>query len=297
MKKQIFLPVVLLVSSIAAFVLRLLQNQYGFEPDTGLPVPGSPFGLLLPLLLAVLTVVWFLLCRKLPAEFEPGPAFPEAFRTDRSGLLLPIAGVFLLAASGILDVVLSLLSNGSFQDAMTADGMTSVIVMYSTDVLPAGLTPRAVLLLGVLTVLMAGSLFPAAAACFRCGSRELSSEEPVSKGKPFPSNLLLVAPVCLVIRLVLIYRVNSIDPSLSVYYVELLALVFLTMAFYRLSSFAFFSGSTRRFAQYGGAAVVLTFATLADGHGLTTSLFYTGGFLVLLGFLGARFALLRTSNE
>ena len=69
--------------------------------------------------------------------------------------------------------------------------------------------------------------------------------------------MLLVPVVCPVIRLVLVYRVDSIDPVLSDYYLELLALVFLTLGFYRLSSFAFGAGRTDRFALYAGLAVVL----------------------------------------
>ena len=35
MKKQMLLPLLAAVGGAAAFVLRLLQNRTGFEPDTG----------------------------------------------------------------------------------------------------------------------------------------------------------------------------------------------------------------------------------------------------------------------
>ena len=38
----------------AGMSLRLLQNMTGFEPGTGLPIPGSIPGILLPVLLALL---------------------------------------------------------------------------------------------------------------------------------------------------------------------------------------------------------------------------------------------------
>ena len=41
----------------AGFVLRLLQNRTGFEPDTGLPVPGNIPALALPVLLVLAAVV------------------------------------------------------------------------------------------------------------------------------------------------------------------------------------------------------------------------------------------------
>ena len=37
----------------AGMSLRLLQNMTGFEPGTGLPIPGSIPGILLPVLLAL----------------------------------------------------------------------------------------------------------------------------------------------------------------------------------------------------------------------------------------------------
>ena len=101
-------------------------------------------------------------------------------------------------------------------------------------------------------------------------------------------SLLLVPVVCFVIRLVLVYRVDSINPVLSDYYLELLALVFLTLGFYRLSSFAFGAGRNDLFALYAGLAVILCLAELADGFGssqLPITLFHAGGAVTLLGFL------------
>ena len=92
-------------------------------------------------------------------------------------------------------------------------------------------------------------------------------------------------------RLVLTYRVDSVNPSLTMYYVELLALVFMTLGFYRLSSFAFQAGRTRRFGLYAAASLVLCAASLADGSAyLSTLLLYAGGALTLTGFLLLRIA-------
>ena len=87
------------------------------------------------------------------------------------------------------------------------------------------------------------------------------------------------------------YRLDSVNPALSAYYVELLALVFLTLGFYRLSSFAFHAGQLRLYAFYTGAAVVLSMAALADGGPyLSSLLLYAGGASVLMGFLLLRLA-------
>ena len=50
----------------AGMSLRLLQNLTGFEPGTGLPIPGSIPGILLPVLLALSAVMLFRMNSKLP---------------------------------------------------------------------------------------------------------------------------------------------------------------------------------------------------------------------------------------
>ena len=111
--------------------------------------------------------------------------------------------------------------------------------------------------------------------------------------RKLPAAITLIPVGALVIRLVLTYRIDSVNPSLSMYYVELLALVSLTLGFYRLSSFAFQAGQTRRFSLYAGASAVLCIASLADGSAyLSSMLLLAGGGLTLMGFL-----LLRVGNE
>jgi len=81
---------------------------------------------------------------------------------------------------------------------------------------------------------------------------------------------------------------NTVNPSLEEYYVELMALVFLALGFYRLSAFAFRAGRVRVFSVYCGASVILSLAALADAGKsieLPSLLLYLGGAAVLLGFL------------
>lgn len=275
-KHNLTFPALALAGGAAAFVLRLLQVRTGFEAETGLPIPGNPWGPVLIVLLLLLAAGLALLAWKLPQE-PAAPGFPQAFSTTSTGTLtVLILGVFLLGVSGVLDLFSGLRAGAPMPaDAylMTADGI-------SKD----GFSSAEHLILGVLTLLSAVSLFPAAAACRRPGSHE-SSDAP---RKTVQGSLLLVPVICLVIRLVLVYRVDSINPVLSDYYLELLALVFLTLGFYRLSSFAFGAGRTDRFALYAGLAVVLSLGELADGFGssqLPITLFHAGGALTLLGFL------------
>ena len=265
MKKSMLWPLIALVGGGAAFVLRLLQRSTGFEADTGLPIPGN-----LP---AVLLVVWFvvlaagclLAARKLlPSDRESPARFPSDFATASAGLLTPaVMGIFLLAASGVVELASGVMPGPL---AISADGLTAP--------LESGFfTQRESLLAGVLSLLSAASLFPAIPAC--------RSREGDAPAKPV---------CCLVVRLVLTYRAMSVNPSLADYYPELLAVVFLTLAFYRLSSFAFQAGRTRRFALYGVLAIAFCLAALADRPDLGRLLFCLGGALTVFGFL-----LLRTS--
>lgn len=283
MKKQWMLPLVAVLGGAAAFALRLVQTRTGFESATGLPIPGNAAGTALVILLVALAVLLALLVRRLPKEAEQGPAFPADFATGDAKLLtLPVIGVFLMALSGLADLYEGL-GLGSLLDQMSAAAAGSG---YAETAVPlaesAGFSHQLQLLMGLLSILSAAGLFCGLLAC-RAGDG--------GTPKPFNGNLLLIPPVALVVRLVLTYRVDSVNPALAAYYVELLALVFLTLGFYRLSSFAFRAGRTRRFALYAGAAVALSIATLADGSRyLSSILLYAGGALALLGFLLLRLA-------
>ena len=132
-----------------------------------------------------------------------------------------------------------------------------------------------------MTLAAAVCLFPAIPAC-----RQRPDREP----RPFNGILLLASVVCLVVRLVLVYRQDSANPVLAAYWVELLALVLVILALYRLSAFAYGVGRTRRFVLYAVPAVVLCLASLANGGSLSSILFNGGAALTLTGFLLQRLA-------
>lgn len=282
MKKQWILPITAVLGGAAAFVLRLVQKRTGFEAGTGLPIPGAPAGIALAVLLAALAVLLLLLVRRLPAETEAGPAFPADFAADDARLLaLPVSGVFLTALSGLADLYEGV-TRGNLLAQLSAAADPAYEASAVLQANPSAFSPQLQLLMGALSIFSAAGLFLSLLAC-----RPKETGAP----KPFNGNLLLLPPVSLVVRLVLTYRMDSVDPALEAYYVELLALVFLTLGFYRLSSFAFRSGRTRRFALYAGAAVALSLAALADGAPyLSSILLYAGGALTLLGFLLLRLA-------
>ena len=260
MKKQYLLPLFSAAGGVMAFLLRLLQKNTGFEAATGLPVAGNAAAIALVVFLPACAAILVLLSRRIPQG--TAPSFPANFSTKDARLLtLPVMGILLMGLSGLLDA----------------------LSILSPDMVPgrANLSPQAQLIFAATALLSALALFSSAAACRQHGDREQNA----TLEKKVNLSLLLVPPVCLVIRLVMAYRIYSIDPVLARYYVELLALVFLTLAFYRLSSFAFQSGRLRRFAVYAGAAVILCIASLAESRQPADLLLYAGGALTLLGFL------------
>ena len=279
MKQHLLLPLAALLGGAAAFCLRLWQNCTCFEPETGLPIPGASAGMVLAVFLLALGGLFFCLVRRLPEDPDGGPLLPADFVTEDARLLvLPVAGVLLVAAAGLAD-----LYEGLTHASLLTQFLASADPYAASATPAAGLSAAAKRLLGLLGLAFAASMFPTVSACRR-GAR--------ANGEFRGSVLLLIPPVALVVRLVLVYRVNSVDPVLSAYYVELLALVFLTLAFYRLSSFAFRAGRTRLFAFYVCAAVVLSMAALADGGpDLSTLLLGVGGSAALLGFLLLRLAI------
>lgn len=79
MKKYVLWPLLAAIGGVGAFLLRLLQRSTGFEVDTGLPIPGN--------LYAILLVAWFVVlaavCRWRPGLFclrteRTHPSFPQA---------------------------------------------------------------------------------------------------------------------------------------------------------------------------------------------------------------------------
>lgn len=275
MKKPLLLPFIALVGGAAAAVLRLLQNTTGFEEGTGLPIPGNLPATALVILLVLLAAVLILLVRRLPEK--AAPAFPADFTArDPRLLFVPMAGLFLMGISGVLDLVAGLgLTETLIQSAVSAadpSGMTSVVAISSPD----GYSSQAHLILGVLDLLAAAGLFFAVRAC---GTKHRHSR------LRFNGTWLLAPVLAMAVRLVLAYRVDSVNPALEAYYVELLALVFLNLAFYRFSSFSFDAGRTRRFALYACCAVVLCLAAFCDSSSLSAWLLEIGAGLCVLGFL------------
>ena len=265
MRVRWMLPCTALAGGFAAFFLRTVQNRTGFEPVSGLPIPGSPAALALLVLLALTALLLAVLAFRLDAHpaypFEPGA---------RALLFLPVAGSFLVAAAGAAD-----LAEAFGIEVLLRRSQNEIPDYYITgDIITAegvGINRQVQILFGVLLLMSALGLLVAALSSRRSEAGE---------------KLLLIPPICLVVRLIAVYRVDSVNPVLEEYVMELLSLTFLTLGFYGLSAFPFRAGRFRTFAFYAGCAVAFSLCALADGgESLSTPLLALGGSLTLLGFL------------
>ena len=169
---------------------------------------------------------------------------------------LTVLGCFLVGLSGVWEL-LRAVSGG--QAVLSADGLSMVASAGSG-------TSGAIM--GVLSIAAAAGLFCGLLAC---------RKETVS---PLP---LLTVPVSLLIRLVFVYRLDSVDPVLAHYYPELLGLMALILGSYRLSGFTVKAGNPRLFTLYTGLSVICSLTLLADG--ITPAACLTlGGAAALAGF-------------
>lgn len=281
MKKKFLFPALAFAGGGVAYMFRLMQNRTGFEAATGLPVAGNLWALLLPAFLALVLALALLLVLRIPVcKWDPTD-FASSFSASGPGfLLLLTAGIFLLGLSGLLQLATNL---GLLPEAavLSAAGLSRRALS----------TGRAGLLEALAALLSAFCLLTTLPACRRSGSREAGrADAPAAR----VNGLLLVLPViAMVVRLVLRYRQDSVNPTLAAYYVPLLALILVTMALYLLAGFAFQSGSSRAFLLCAAAAVILCVTALADRQPLYSSLFYAGFALTLSGYLCLRLSRIR----
>ena len=270
MKKHLLIPLLTAAGGVACFLLRLAQNRFGFEAGTGLPIPGQPLAILLPAALLFLAAVLLLLILRFPDEKSSAADldFRDYFSSgSTAAAMVTVCGIFLWILSGIAGILPLLQSSGVIPGSAPGLWLPVDPVSAKLDMLVYGLSVPAAL-----------CLLPAAAAG-RKGQRRALGDTPVN------GNLILFPVIYLILRLALSYREMSVNASQQAYYPELLALMFLVLGLYRLSSFALHCGSTRFFLFYAAMGSVLCLVSLADPVPAGDRLFCLGGAALLLGFL------------
>ena len=145
-----------------------------------------------------------------------------------------------------------------------------------------------VLICAVLMITAGGERYPVIQRLFAgaglCGGAALYFV--CAGGKKYPAGRY-AAPVLtlfLCLWLVRSYKFNAEDPVVGHYAVEILALVFTTLAWYALSAFYYDRAKPARAMLTLELAVFLDIVTLADGHGVLISALYVLQCAALLCF-------------
>ncbi len=260
MRKNILLPTIAILGGLAGFVLRKWQLSAGFEPDTGLAIPGAPSAIVLLIWSALIVGSFIALCWQNKERLS----WDQAFDAKRNTLYLTAAilSAFLLLLSAGMEVInLSVV----YHNSISAD-------TWGGRVAAAALPPLRIFLclLGL--------------PCVLTWSRNLYHG--LDKGKESLPLLELCLLFC--VWLISDYQVRAADPVILDYLYEVFAIVFSLMGLYFIAGYSFQTGKPRRTAVFCLMGVYFSLVTLADHHSAADLLRY--GFAVL--FLTAHAALL-----
>lgn len=190
------------VLSAFGIFFRWLQDQACFEAETGLAVHGSIWPYVVALMIVIAAAVLAVVCFRI--KNQPHTSFPDslpaAFAASKRARAV---GGVLLGAMLALGGLWLLLSSG----ALSEPGLQRVLAV-----------------LAVVT----GVVF--ARQMLAPGERENDAGALVCASMPM---------VLLVFWLIVSYKVNIINPTISAYAVEILALCAALIAFYELAGFAY----------------------------------------------------------
>lgn len=242
MRKEILVPAVAVIGGGAGFALRRWGLDTGFEPDTGLAVPGAPANLALIALSVVMVLLLALLCWGKKGNLS---GYSQAFQAQ---------GNTLYATAGVLSGFL-LLGAGALMAAEPLMGGELVYTRLITAVLA--------LIAGVCVMLTV-----------RDNLRGLSNGKYSFK--------LLMPAYAFCVWLIAAYQVRAGDPVQLDYVYELFAIIAGLLGLYSAASFSFERGRPFLTCLFSLLGVYFSLVTLADGHQLADMLLYAFTILYLL---------------
>ena len=240
-------PLCITTLVLAAFggFLRWLQNQVSFDLDTGLPLPGSPWPYALALWLVLAAVI--LLVRSRQAVNRDRVRRPETF----AQAFQPVGSV-----TGVLVLLCGLL--------VAIGGVLLFLTVPFSD------RQRSMLqIVGVMAVVY-GILFP-----FQMQDRGESPRTFTLVISGFPIALFAF-------WIVVSYKSNIVNPSVSAYAVEIITLCASAVAFYQTAGFAFDRPRPIRAIFWSLFAAFLCFLSVADNHYLAVHILLVAFGLVLM---------------
>ena len=257
-----YLPTILaLVGGAAGFGLRKWQLMTGFEPGTGLALPGAPATGALVAWTGLVALLVLALCWKNKERMCWDRAFAGA-RGNTVFMTAVILGAFLLLASaGGEGVLLSV----NYQTAMVMD-------TFGAQAAAAALPPLRIIL----------CLLGLPCAVWWVRSLNLGGE----KGKENLALLELCFLFC--VWLISDYQVRAADPVVMDYVYEVFAIACSLLGIYYIAGSSFQEGKPRRTLFFCHMGIYFSLVTLADRHSLGD--IFRFGFAVL--FLAAHAVLL-----
>lgn len=261
MRKNILPPILTVLWGAVGFALRKWQLTAGFEPDTGLPIPGAPAATALVVWSALLVLVLVLLCR------DMGPA-----RTWKRALDAQGNSLFLTAV--VLGAFLLLVSAGAEAVTLSATYRTSLATLSEGETIgwTAAVMPP-------LRILLCAAGFP----CALIWGQQLARKSP----KRRESLLLLELCFLFCVWLISDYQVRAADPVTQNYMYAIFGIVCGLLGLYYISGWSFQTGKFRRTVVFCLLGAYFSLVTLADRHTLAEITRYA--FVIL--FLTAHAAL------
>ena len=243
MGKKILLPAIAVAGGGAGFALRRWELATAFEPDTGLPIAGSPATTALIALSVLVAAV--LLALSLLGKYPRFEGYGQAFRA-RGNTLYAMAGVlsaFLLIGAGGL---------------MAYDFVQGTNQLY--------------------TRLIVAAMAVASGACVLVTVQ--GNFKGTGQGKY--SVPLLIPAFAFCVWLIAAYQVRAGDPVQLDYVYELFAIIASLLGLYCTASFSFERGRPFLTCLFSLLGAYFSLVTLADAHDLATILLYAFSIVYLL---------------
>ena len=216
---------------------RWLQNQSAFDAETGL-IQSSVLNILVPLVILGAALLFYFLVRKLKAQqFEAPKDIFTVF--NGTSILYPIA-YFIIAGVTVIGAIITMFA--------VADDSYSTVY-------------RVIALLAVLC----GLSFPTI-----CNSRRKRYAPPII------CVFMTIPVVMFCIWLIACYKVNSSNPTIWAFAIEIITVCACIIAFFYTAGFAFGRPEPYKALYSSMLAAFLCFTTLADTRYFGMQLIYLG---------------------
>lgn len=240
MRKNFLPPALALLGGGVGFGLRKWQLTAGFEPDTGLAIPGAPAALAAVGFSLAIALLFLLLSRKEEKRLSWEAAFAAGRQNTLAVTALVLAAMLLLASAGAEIIIPPASSLAAYQ------GETPFARAAAAALPPL----RILLCVGALPC-----VFLWARAIFRGegGAESLPALEP-----------------CLIycVWLISAYQFRAADPVVQDYLYEVLAIVTSLLGVYFVAGHSFNNGKPRLTLLFCLTGVYFSLMTLADRHSL-----------------------------